>query len=97
MNVIERLKTVAGEDFNSRECRVTNPRITARESIEIANYIVKLENELSEAKQKSIMMNHVALELHGVITEFRSMPCSSLKTRMFDAADCYFHRIKRSD
>jgi hypothetical protein len=48
MNVIERLKAVAGEDFNSRECRVTNPRITARESIEIADYIVQIERQNQE-------------------------------------------------
>jgi hypothetical protein len=43
-NVIKRIKAVAGQDFSSRDCRVVNPRITARESIEIANYIVQLES-----------------------------------------------------
>lgn len=55
-NIIERLRTVAGEDFDSRECRVTNPRITARESIVIADHIVALEAEVG-------MLRSVAEEL----------------------------------
>jgi len=45
-DIIKRITSVAGEDFNSRDCRVTNPHITARESIELANYIVALEADL---------------------------------------------------
>lgn len=45
-DLIKRIISVAGEDFDSRDCRVTNPHITARESIELANYIVALQAEL---------------------------------------------------
>lgn len=45
-DVLKRLENIAGEDFDSRECRVTNPRITARDSIEIANYVKALEHKL---------------------------------------------------
>jgi hypothetical protein len=41
-NVIERITALAGQKFDSRECRVTNPHITARESIELADHIVAL-------------------------------------------------------
>ncbi len=44
-NVVERIIEVAGQDFDSPDCRVNNPRITARESIEIADYIVALKAE----------------------------------------------------
>ena len=37
--VAKRLEQCAGQDFESRDCRVTNPHITARESIELADYI----------------------------------------------------------
>ena len=49
-DVLKRLAGVAGEDFNSRGCRVTNPRITARESIEIADYVHYLESLLFKSK-----------------------------------------------
>jgi len=41
----KRLENCAGQDFDSRDCRVTNPHITARESIELADYIAELEAE----------------------------------------------------
>lgn len=44
-NVVQRVIAVAGENFDSRGCRVTNPYITARESIELGDYIVALEEE----------------------------------------------------
>jgi len=46
--LIESIKAVAGQDFDSYGCRVRNPRITARQSIEIADYIVELEQERNE-------------------------------------------------
>lgn len=59
-NVIERVTALAGQKFDSRECRVTNPHITARESIELADHIVALIAErdalaatLSEIQQAS--------------------------------------------
>lgn len=41
--VAHRVLRVAGENFDSRDCRVTNPHITARESIVLADYITLLE------------------------------------------------------
>lgn len=41
--VVQRVLRVAGENFDSRDCRVTNPHITARESIVLADYITHLE------------------------------------------------------
>jgi len=43
--VAKRLEQCVGQDFDSRDCRVTNPHITARESIELADYIAALEAE----------------------------------------------------
>lgn len=43
--VVQRVLRVAGENFDSRDCRVTNPHITARESIVLADYIVLLESQ----------------------------------------------------
>jgi hypothetical protein len=43
--VAKRLEQCAGQDFYSRDCRVTNPHITARESIELADYIAAVEAE----------------------------------------------------
>jgi hypothetical protein len=40
---IKRLTDKAGQDFDSPKCRVRSPHITARESIEIGNYIVELQ------------------------------------------------------
>ena len=50
-DVLKRLESVAGEDFDSRECRVTNPHITARESIQIADYVLYLEKQNIELKR----------------------------------------------
>lgn len=45
-NVVRRVLEVAGKDFNDPKCRVTNPHITARESVELANYIKELQDDL---------------------------------------------------
>jgi len=45
---VQRLIEVAGQDFTAYSCRVTNPNITARESIVIGDYIVKLQAELAK-------------------------------------------------
>lgn len=50
-DVLKRLEDVAGEDFSSRGCRVTNPHITARESIQIADYVSYLERQNAELKR----------------------------------------------
>ena len=47
--VAKRLEQCAGQDFDSRDCRVTNPHITARESIELADYIAAVEAERDAA------------------------------------------------
>jgi hypothetical protein len=46
--VAKRLEQCVGQDFDSRECRVTNPHITARESIALADYIAAVEAERDE-------------------------------------------------
>lgn len=38
-------------------------------------------------------LHHICMELTGVISEFRSMPCSSLEQRMFATVDRYQRRI----
>ena len=53
---ITRLTKLAGQDFNSPKCRVTNTHITARESIEIGNYIVSQQERI--------------IELEGVLKSF---------------------------
>ena len=58
---ITRLTDVAGQDFTNPKCRVRSPHITARDSIEIGDYIVtqqeriaELENEVVKANMKLI-------------------------------------------
>lgn len=41
-------------------------------------------------------LHHVCLELSGVISEFRAMPCSSLEQRMFGTVDRYQRRIREN-
>ena len=53
---ITRLTDVAGQDFNSRKCRVRSPHITARDSIEIGNYIVKKDKIIAELESKNAKM-----------------------------------------
>lgn len=49
---IKRLTDVAGQDFNSPTCRVRSPHITARESIEIADYIVAQQKRIAELEKE---------------------------------------------
>jgi hypothetical protein len=49
---IKRLTKLAGEDFSSSKCRVRNPHITARDSIEIGSYIVAQEKRIAELENK---------------------------------------------
>lgn len=58
-DIVTRLLLVAGEDFTARDCRVTNPRITARESIEIANYIKSLKDDLDFFLEQSYIIEHM--------------------------------------
>jgi len=48
---VQRLMDVAGQDFNDYKCRVTNPHITARESIVIGDYIVELQNSILQLEK----------------------------------------------
>jgi hypothetical protein len=48
---IKRLTKLAGEDFSSSKCRVRNPHITARDSIEIGSYIVAQEKHIVELEE----------------------------------------------
>lgn len=52
-NVVQRLIDVAGQDFDSYKCRVTNPHITARESIVIGDYIVSLQERIKTLEVKN--------------------------------------------
>lgn len=44
--------------------------------------------------EQIMRLHHICLELTGVISEFRSMPCSSLEQRMFGTVDRYQRRIR---
>lgn len=46
-----------------------------------------------EELEQIVTLHHICLELSGVISEFRSMPCSSLEQRMFGTVDRYNKRI----
>jgi hypothetical protein len=48
---IKRLTDVAGQDFTSPKCRVRSPHITARESIEIGDYIVAQQNKIDKLEK----------------------------------------------
>ena len=47
---IKRLTDLA--DFTNPKCRVRSPHITARESIEIGDYIVGLQNRIDELESE---------------------------------------------
>lgn len=50
---------------------------------------------LEEMQQsKIIQLHHAAMELSGVIAEFRTMPCSSLEQRMFATHDRYQRKLR---
>ena len=49
---ITRLTDVAGQDFTSPKCRVRSPHITARDSIEIGNYIVAKQKRIAELEKE---------------------------------------------
>jgi hypothetical protein len=49
---IKRLTKLAGKDFSSSKCRVRNPQITARDSIEIGSYIVAQDKRIAELKNE---------------------------------------------
>lgn len=52
MSVVDKVKEYAGKSMdawmNPDKRKPTNPHITAREAIELADYIVKLESKISE-------------------------------------------------
>lgn len=52
--VIDRLREYAGKDRN----QVVNPNITAREAIQIADYLVELEKELNATTKTDLLLNH---------------------------------------
>lgn len=49
---ITRLTKLAGQDFTNPKCRVRSPHITARESIEIGDYIVAQQKRIGELEQQ---------------------------------------------
>ena len=80
-DLIERIKAVAGKDFNSYDCRVRNPHITARQSIEIADYIVALERERNE-----LAAQVERLQL-AILNAIPFVPGGSVKAGLRDAYD----------
>lgn len=59
-DTINRIKEYTGKSMNAWENkdkkRPTNPNITARDTIEIANYIMKLENKILELHYEIYMI-----------------------------------------
>ena len=49
---ITRLTNLAGQDFTNPKCRVRSPHITARESIEIGDYIVAQQERIAELEKE---------------------------------------------
>lgn len=49
-----------------------------------------------EELEQIVQLHHICLELTGVISEFRSMPCSSLEQRMFGTVDRYSRRMQEN-
>ena len=54
---ITRLTDVAGQDFNNSKCRVRSPHITARDSIEIGDYIVAQQRRIAELEEERDVRN----------------------------------------
>ena len=82
--VAKRLEQCVGQDFDSRDCRVTNPHITARESIELADYIASVEVERDALSKK-------LLELQGSY-DFANRCISERNTDMVAAAVIEFSK-----
>lgn len=53
----------------------------------------ELKGQIVFLEQRLARLTHAAMELTGVIDEYRAMPVDSLKTRMFQTADRYRKRI----
>lgn len=49
-----------------------------------------------EELEQIVTLHHICLELSGAISEFRSMPCSSLEQRMFGTVARYNRRISEN-
>ena len=88
-NVVQRVIAVAGENFDSRGCRVTNPYITARESIELGDYIVALEEENKKLNSRIIAITR-AIE---VIQDLNSRKIPLVDTALTGAIEK--HRMER--
>lgn len=65
---ITRLTSIAHENFDDRKCRVSNPHITARESIEIGKYIVDLQQQVEYYKDFALS-GELATEWEGECDE----------------------------
>ena len=63
--VAKRLEQCLDQDFDSRDCRVTSPHITARESIELADYIAALEAERDAALAQVDQLQHRVKDLQN--------------------------------
>lgn len=82
-NVVQRVIAVAGENFDSRGCRVTNPYITARESIELGDYIVALEEENRKLNSRLVAITR-AIE---VIQDLNPSKASLVSTALVGAIE----------
>lgn len=82
-NVVQRVIAVAGENFDSRGCRVTNPYITARESIELGDYIVALEEENRKLNSRLVAVTR-AIE---VIQDLNPSKTSLVSTALVGAIE----------
>ena len=51
------------------------------------------EKRIKQLEEALESMTHAAKELHGVVTEYCSMPCKSLESRMTKTANRYKNRI----
>lgn len=81
-----------GRDWEVRpypEARSVIALYARSESEEIA----ALKAELVEAKARIQVIEHVAMEFIGTVGEYRSMPCQSLRDRMFATLRRYRSRV----
>lgn len=46
--------------------------------------------------EQIVRLHHICLELMGVISEYRSMPCGSLESRMFGTVDRYVGKVREN-
>lgn len=83
--LIKRITRVAGQDFDSAECRVKNPHITARESIELANYIAALQAERDALASKCLSLENFCAEVAAVFENMGDSSINSARLKRIDS------------